>query len=280
MAGTNRLRLADVRAVFRLVGECRELGIDSTIWRTHMFAELLRLTGAKIAMGGPTAMHANFTGAQPLPVLDVGWDGSRERGMFRQYMLDRMHLKDPAISRYGDQLATLPAGVQSLTRRRRQLADDRAWYASEAYCEYLRPSGMDDGMMSLVVVADGQAHGIALFRSPNERPFTEYDRRLLHLFHVELAPHLLTDLAPPGCDPVSSLSPRLRGVLAGLLEGDSEQQLAIRLGLTRDTTHQYVKAVYRRFDVNSRAELMARWIRFGRELSADNRPPRRDTPPA
>jgi DNA-binding CsgD family transcriptional regulator len=262
MGQSKNLRLSDVRAVFRLIGECRELGVDSTLWRTHMFAELLRLTGGKVAMGGPTGMHDKFASAQPLPVLDVGWDGPREQAIFHQYMLDRMHLRDPAISRFGAQLATLPAGVKSFTRSRRQLADDPAWYGSAAFCEYLRPSGVDDGMMSLVILADGQAHGIALFRPPGERRFTTRDRRLLDLFHTELAPHLLTDLAPPGCDPISSLSPRLREVLACLLEGDSEQQAASRLGLTRDTAHQYVKAIYRRLHVNTRAELMARFVRF------------------
>jgi DNA-binding CsgD family transcriptional regulator len=262
MGQSKNLRLRDVRAVFRLIGECREVGLDSTLWRTHMFTELLRLTGGKVAMGGPTLMHDNFAGGQPLPVLDVGWDGAREQKIFHQYMLDRMHLRDPAISRFGAQLATLPAGVKSHTRSRRQLADDRSWYASAAFCDYLRPSGVDDGLMSLVVVADGRAHGIALFRPPGERRFTPRDRRLLHLFHTELAPHLRADLAPPGCDPISSLSPRLREVLACLLEGDSETQAAKRLGLTPATAHQYIKALYRHLAVGSRAELMARFVRF------------------
>ena len=267
MGQSKRLRLCDVRAVFRLVGECRELGIDSGLWRAHMLAELLRLTGGKVAMGGPTGMHDNFAGKQPLPVLDIGWDGPREQAIFQQYMLDGMHLSDPAISRFGAQLATLPAGVQSLTRSRRQLADDRAWYASAAFCEYLRPSGVDDGLMSLVKVAGGRAHGIALFRPPNEPRFIARDRRLLHLFHSELGPHIRINLALPGCDPISGLSPRLREVLACLLEGDSEQQVARRLGLTRDTAHQYVKAVYRRLKINTRAELMARFVRFPAEVS-------------
>jgi DNA-binding CsgD family transcriptional regulator len=262
MGQSKRLRLSDVRAVFRLIGECRELGIDSTLWRMHMFAELLRLTGGKVAMGGPTGLHKNFSRVQPLPVLDVGWDGPREQAIFHQYMLDGMHCQDPAISRFGAQLATLPADAKSLSRSRRQLADDRAWYASAAFCEYLRPSGVDDGLMSLVVVAQGQAHGIALFRPPGERYFTPRHLRLLHLFHTELASYLTSDLAPPGENPILRLSPRQREVLACLLEGDSEQQVALRLGLTRDTTHQYVKGVYRRLNVSTRAELMARFVRF------------------
>src|SRR5665213_1499629 len=46
-----------------------------------------------------------------------------------------------------------------------------------------------------------------------------------------------------------------------LLAGDSEKQIARHLGISQHTIHVYVKAVYRRFDVNSRGELLARWVR-------------------
>ena len=262
MGQANTLRIRDVRAVFRLLGECRELGIDSTLWRRHMLTELLRLTGGQVAMGGPTGKRDEFTQSQPIPMIDIGWDGPRERGSFVQFLRDEMHTRDPALSAFGQQLATLGPPPRAHTRSRRQLANDATWYGSAAYCDYHRPSGTDDGLMSVVVVPDGQVHGIALFRPTNERPFTSRHRRLLHLFHTELAAHLLSDLAPPGADPVSSLSPRLRDVLACLLEGDSEQQIAARLGLTSGTTHQYIKAVYRRLNVNTRSQLMARFVRF------------------
>jgi DNA-binding CsgD family transcriptional regulator len=41
------------------------------------------------------------------------------------------------------------------------------------------------------------------------------------------------------------------------VEGDSEKQLAARLGLSRATIHQYVTALYRHFGVSSRAQLLA-----------------------
>ena len=45
-----------------------------------------------------------------------------------------------------------------------------------------------------------------------------------------------------------------------LLDGDSEKQVAIRLGLSLPTVHQYVTALYRKFGVSSRGELLARFI--------------------
>jgi DNA-binding CsgD family transcriptional regulator len=53
----------------------------------------------------------------------------------------------------------------------------------------------------------------------------------------------------------------VRQVLRALLEGDGDKQIARRLGLTRYTVNQYVKSLFRHFGVQSRAELLARWVR-------------------
>ena len=83
----------------------------------------------------------------------------------------------------------------------------------------------------------------------------------MSFFHAELARLIgrslvsATELSPDG------LSPRLRQTLACLLDGDSEKQLAARLGLSRATVHQYVTALYRHFGVTSRAQLLALMIK-------------------
>ena len=61
----------------------------------------------------------------------------------------------------------------------------------------------------------------------------------------------------------AELSPRAIETLKGLLEGLSEKQVAKRLALSKHTVHSYVKALYRRFEVNSRSELLAIWISSG-----------------
>jgi len=57
------------------------------------------------------------------------------------------------------------------------------------------------------------------------------------------------------------LSPRLQATLLCLLEGDSEKDVAARLGLSPTTVHQYVSALYRRFRVASRAQLLGQVLR-------------------
>jgi two-component system nitrate/nitrite response regulator NarL len=52
------------------------------------------------------------------------------------------------------------------------------------------------------------------------------------------------------------LPARLRDVLAGLVRGEAEKQIARRLGLSPNTVNRHVQRLYRRFDVRSRGELM------------------------
>jgi DNA-binding NarL/FixJ family response regulator len=103
-----------------------------------------------------------------------------------------------------------------------------------------------------------------MMRSLGEPKFTGRDKLFLATLHQELAPMVGRQLAAAHEPSATELSPRLRQVLECLLEGDSEKHVAVRLGLSPLTVNQYVKAVYRHFRVNSRAELMARWIRFQR----------------
>jgi DNA-binding CsgD family transcriptional regulator len=58
----------------------------------------------------------------------------------------------------------------------------------------------------------------------------------------------------------SDLGPRLGEVLHGLKLGLSEKQIANELQISVNTVHVYTKELYRRFNVNTRAELLALWL--------------------
>lgn len=66
--------------------------------------------------------------------------------------------------------------------------------------------------------------------------------------------------APQVNDSIAGLSPRVQQTLLRMLAGDSEKEIAIRLGVSKHTIHVYVKALYRHFAVNSRGELLARFV--------------------
>ena len=63
---------------------------------------------------------------------------------------------------------------------------------------------------------------------------------------------------------IASLSPRQREVLEHLMTGCNESTIAAKLRLSVHTVHQHAKAIYRRCQVHSRAELMSKM--FGSAL--------------
>lgn len=66
-----------------------------------------------------------------------------------------------------------------------------------------------------------------------------------------------------GRPPVPKLPPRLEQVLRELMNGSSEKQIAHKLGMSIHTVHDYVKQLHHRFGVNSRGELLNRFLPRG-----------------
>jgi DNA-binding CsgD family transcriptional regulator len=62
---------------------------------------------------------------------------------------------------------------------------------------------------------------------------------------------------------VEGMAPRMRETLDHLLRGDSEKQIANKLGISQHTVHVYVKRLYRHYGASSRGELLARFVARG-----------------
>src|SRR5262249_13806966 len=97
----------------------------------------------------------------------------------------------------------------------------------------------------------------SVLRPPHDTYFGAREMKLMRLLHDELALLAGNVLSVGEVDPLAKLSPRLRQTLAFLLTGNSEKEIARRMGLSRHTVHEYVGALYRHFRVDSRAALMA-----------------------
>lgn len=254
MTGANGLRVIDVRDAYRLIGECRDLGADPALWQSRLFEGLSRLFGGAPANGGEGRIVGASGGVVPLSAFDAGFDAA-ERRTYLAYLRDGGPAVDPfvrALQRAGTPLA----------RTRRALLEDGEYYRSPAFDRWLRQGNVDHRLASIFPSGDGSAVSfLHLHRGPGARDFSGRERTLLEFFHGELGPLIgraLVSIAEPT---PAGLSRRLRQTLACLMEGDSERQVAARLGVSRATAHQYVTALYRRFGVHSRGQLLAHVLR-------------------
>jgi DNA-binding CsgD family transcriptional regulator len=258
--------LDEVSAVIRLVREVCDLWDDPTAWRAHL------LNGACELIDGHVGIMLED-------------DNSAARGYFGNVCVTSIvglppamrGLVQPAMSQldqrnYDDVSENVMAGVSSLwDRMQRQgwvtvagneLADAETYHASPFYRDFRRQIDCDDFVASIRVVDRPQRpEGIMIDRPHGAAAFGPREVALIKLLHDEIAPLVGVRLTTEDHLSRDGLSKRLRETLSLLLEGFSEKQVASELNLATRTVHDYVTMLYEHFQVSSRAELLAYFIR-------------------
>ncbi len=250
----DHLSSADVRALLRLLAELRELGAEPGAWRAHLVANLEALCGASVAVISELRVNANADRAAtncaeavtPLQAVDHGLDASfRERFYRELYFID--HRTDDALG------AIVPLYGSAFTVSRQNVIADRHWQRSVSANERFRPLGCNDFVMSMMPVTSlGVISSMEVYRGVGTR-FGERERLFVELLHEELG-HNWNRVERGG----ARLTPRQRQVLAQLVTGASEKELAYDLNLSPHTVHEHIKAIHRAFGARSRGELLAR----------------------
>jgi DNA-binding CsgD family transcriptional regulator len=257
------LSLGEVRAVFRLVGECRELGADVTAWRRRLITGLCRLIGAQVGIVGEEDYSERLR-PRPVHYEDVGWSCSSDRQHVMEFFASDLYGQDLLAERF---FRNGPAKLRTVHRQ--QIISDAEWDRSIVFNDFIRRGGLDLGILSQQTFGCGErGNVVVLYPSFGAAPVSERGRQLVHLTQQELGPLLGTALAVAGEPGWSDLPPRWRRTLDCLLDGDSEKQAAQRLGISQATVHEYVKGLYRHFGVSSRGELLAFFLRRLRGRSA------------
>ncbi|NTX66451.1 helix-turn-helix transcriptional regulator [Myxococcus sp. CA051A] len=253
------LRSPQVRALVRLVNEAHELPRQQDARSRHLLSGMCRILGADT---GTCVLEHDF---RPdgrggfTPIALEGWGGSARSAL--EGMQELGSASNPAIRWLMDHPA-VPGGI--ITAMRQELVDDNVWYCAPYVEQYLRPTDLDDLVLSCRwSELPGVVQGICLHRGRGGRPFDAADRELLHLFHAECGP--LLGLAPRAAAIRDvRLAPRERQTLELLLRGLGDKEIAAELGISRFTVNQYTKAIYRRFGVRSRTALIAGMLGGGR----------------
>jgi DNA-binding CsgD family transcriptional regulator len=231
-----RLKLRDVRAIFRLVGELRELGADPNQWRPHMVQRLLQIVQAQVVVSSEVHFRKNLA-RDTMQVVDVGW-ACNEDGKTWQIQVER---DDEKPENYW-----LAPGSNEDGEGRVPVKPAKKVYGGKSFLlsQYPLPhiSAVDQ---------------LGLHRAWGDEPFNPCQHKLVRLLHVELGRLWKRDVLKKVKDPATDLPPRLSQTLAALLEGCSEKQIALKLELSKHTIHNYVKALHQRLGVSSRGELLA-----------------------
>jgi DNA-binding NarL/FixJ family response regulator len=149
--------------------------------------------------------------------------------------------------------------------RRSDLVGDRVWERTIECQLVFRTLGIDHTIYCFraIPTAPDEVSGSMLSRAAGRRDFKVREKEIAREAHTVLGPLVGGPLARFAEPSPTGLPPRVGQVLRCLLEGDSDKQAAARLGISAHTVNEYVKTIFNHFGVQSRAELMARWVRRG-----------------
>lgn len=114
-----------------------------------------------------------------------------------------------------------------------------------------------DMMISLTRTGMDGWSGIGIWRVAGARGFDQAEARIARILLDELPWLHLGDVPDARTSGVDSLYPRQREVLDLLCRGWSRKRISERLGVSINTVHGYVKAVFKHFGVHSQAELIS-----------------------
>lgn len=256
---SHRLVARDFRAVYRLLNECRDLGLDARAWRTHLLQGLCRLTGCQVAIGSEFAGFLPGTDPRSLLSIRMGWTNEAAERNWLQYI---QHVPMEATPEYAALKKRLGTAI---TQTRDQIWRGRDWHQSETYNLYHRPSGIDDYIMSIHSIPGTHCYSsLWLHRSCEDSQRYRSGRRewwIIHAVHSELVRLIGCELASAGRDSLHHLTPRQRQTLKLLLAGLSEKEAAHAMSISQATVHDHVVALHRHFEVCSRGELLSLFVR-------------------
>ncbi len=254
MSKRTSLSLSDIRNVFRLLNEMQELREDPRLGKQHLIQGMCDVLGAR---QGVTIGWAGFCPDGQLKLLEFtggGW-ASREAAQLWEQLLQMGDWRgDPVLNR-----STQIAGSENAFRRC-ELVSDKTYYSGDGYNLIAKTAGVDDTLVGWFRHREhARVTGLAFQRGWRERSFSPRQREILSLLVSEMRLlHLREKLRTPDQTPL--LPPRLSALLTELLTGKSEKQIAATLGLSRHTVNGYIKDLYRRMEVQSRPELMAKFV--------------------
>ena len=261
-SGDRWLRLAE------LVGELAELSVvDLDEATEHVLHRACEIVGVGDALLGFAVHDPNAPAGDPLkgwrppsPYRPRRFGPHAERDAV---LLDAWYgsLRNHPLDQLTAALAQDTGGIRAVMQR--DVMDMPAWRRSAVF-ELLDASGIADRLAGGRPITENVELLLVMYRRRGEQPFGEDERRRLQMVMAAVAgvgrrlalAHGLIDARRP-------LTRRERQTLHHLLVGLPEKQVAAAMALSERTLHHHVTALYQKFGVQSRAELMALFLSSG-----------------
>lgn len=250
----------DVRAVVNLLGKVAIVEGDHRAKKRFLVSGLARIIDADVWVW-IQARQSEVETATPIPFLmiDGGWASEEQKVRCFQWHGE---------PEFGQLINTKFNTIrnQKFTRSRQQIIDDDTWYGSVHYQRDCVPAGLDEFMTSSYPLGYDEVSGqltlsiVGFYRTLGKPPFSDRDRCIAHLVVFEVDWLHREGAEVPAADHVADLPPRLYQVMLFLLAGDSAKQIAHKLDLSVHTVREYCKSLHQRFDVQSRGELLAKFL--------------------
>ena len=251
MKSFHPLRLTDVCGIFRLLNDLRALRQQPQFWKQPMLSGLCGLTGSQVGISVQSfdSTPTDLTRS----VVDVV---TCARETQRDHLLPACRRGHPVAFSSRTEIIQLIA--EARMRACTKAGDNRPWCISGEVPMTYKDFYLCSFITSYRRFRSPLRHQWLLMLAPsNNRSFQLRHRRMVELFHQELARITPGDVVPcAGAAAMAQLSPRLRQTLDLLGTGMGEKQVAVELGCSCNTVHGYVKELHRRFAVSTRSELL------------------------
>ncbi|MEM8875192.1 MAG: LuxR C-terminal-related transcriptional regulator [Planctomycetota bacterium] len=253
---TPSLHVSDAAAVLRALNAALDLPTTGRARVETMLAELRRLMHRDADV---TMLLFDQLERLPCPrVIDRVWVGANFERLEPRSLDQMQQIVDLCEPMWRVTQAKILNDGPAVSLFREDRPD---WYEETFLPQHLEPAGWDD-ICSAAWRLDHGGHMVQLhvLRTPDQPAFTEGDRDLIFLMMQAIAPLIDREMFAVSQLGVGDLSPRQQDVLRLLLRGLSEKEVAREMHRSVETVHNHVRAIYRHFSVNSRGELMARFI--------------------
>lgn len=248
---------ADVEAMLRLVADACDPTRPLTIpeRRERLVGNVVNLVEADVWIWaiGQTRSDCPHDGPG-FTFLDGGWRSESERMEFVRICMEKETAGE--INRY---TARAFEDMRLLTWMRSDLWALDQWHASPIYRDY-SAAGFEDYLLSIYPMPNYYYSVIGLHRRQGRQGFSERERTILHMIWQQVEWLHRQELDVPVGSAVIELTIRERQVLMLLLAGKARKDAAGILELSEHTIGDHVKAIYRKLEVSSRGELLARFM--------------------